>query len=310
MQILSESRSQVNVRRRSAFCCPRLEALEGRFPPGDTVLGAGLLARSLEPSFAVLDADFMALHSPRTDALRPGSRQSLLSGVESDRLAFVFTFAVSGRPPQQGDQTETQSSNASTFVSTVAGQEPTKVADNRLPLDDLLQLNRELFDDLLADDFAELSIGRTPSRKTQDGGAASDAEAGSPLARSAEPGNQPPVGTSESPTGTAPGSPVARPHGNGTLVFNSDGSFTYTPNSGYSGTDSFTYVANDGALDSAPATVTLTVHATNTAPVAVEDRYATRANTPLSVGPSRGLLLNDFDDEGDVLTADRVGGPT
>ena len=42
----------------------------------------------------------------------------------------------------------------------------------------------------------------------------------------------------------------------GTLSLNSDGSFTYTPTSGYVGTDSFTYTANDGLATSAPATVT------------------------------------------------------
>jgi Domain of unknown function (DUF1929)/Bacterial Ig domain len=36
---------------------------------------------------------------------------------------------------------------------------------------------------------------------------------------------------------------------------------TYTPASGYTGSDSFTYWTNDGELDSAPATVTLTVQA-------------------------------------------------
>jgi VCBS repeat-containing protein len=39
--------------------------------------------------------------------------------------------------------------------------------------------------------------------------------------------------------------PVDNPT-NGTLALNDDGSFTYTPNTDFSGTDSFTYVANDG----------------------------------------------------------------
>ena len=45
----------------------------------------------------------------------------------------------------------------------------------------------------------------------------------------------------------------------GTLALNPDGSFTYTPASGFSGIDSFTYLASDGLLASAPVTVTLTV---------------------------------------------------
>jgi len=47
----------------------------------------------------------------------------------------------------------------------------------------------------------------------------------------------------------------------GSLALNADGSFTYTPASGYSGADSFTYHANDGSLDSNIATVSITVNA-------------------------------------------------
>ncbi len=43
----------------------------------------------------------------------------------------------------------------------------------------------------------------------------------------------------------------------GTLTLNADGSFTYTPDANYHGSDSFTYKANDGSLDSNVATVSL-----------------------------------------------------
>ncbi len=46
---------------------------------------------------------------------------------------------------------------------------------------------------------------------------------------------------------------------NGTLSFNSDGSFTYTPDSGYLGPDSFTYEASNAYASSAPTTVSITV---------------------------------------------------
>ena len=36
---------------------------------------------------------------------------------------------------------------------------------------------------------------------------------------------------------------------NGTLTLNADGSFTYTPDANFNGTDSFTYTANDGTAD-------------------------------------------------------------
>ena len=52
----------------------------------------------------------------------------------------------------------------------------------------------------------------------------------------------------------------------GTLRLNSDGSFAYTPSTGFSGSDSFTYKANDGTADSNEASVTITVNAVNDAP--------------------------------------------
>jgi len=50
----------------------------------------------------------------------------------------------------------------------------------------------------------------------------------------------------------------------------SDGTFTYTPDAGFTGTDSFTYVANDGTLDSAVTTVTITVDPANNAPTFID----------------------------------------
>jgi hypothetical protein len=46
---------------------------------------------------------------------------------------------------------------------------------------------------------------------------------------------------------------------NGSLTLNPDGSFVYTPNTGFFGGDSFTYKANDGKLDSGTVTVMLFV---------------------------------------------------
>ena len=46
----------------------------------------------------------------------------------------------------------------------------------------------------------------------------------------------------------------------GTLTFNSNGSFTYVPATGYTGDDTFTYKANDGKDDSNTATVTIHVN--------------------------------------------------
>jgi len=89
---------------------------------------------------------------------------------------------------------------------------------------------------------------------------------------------------------------------NGQLQFQSNGSFTYTPNLNFSGTDSFTYRANDGVLNSANATVTITINAVNDAPMAVNDAYTTNEDTPLTIA-APGVLANDTDVDNDPLSA-------
>ena len=59
---------------------------------------------------------------------------------------------------------------------------------------------------------------------------------------------------------------VTGPANASSFTLNADGSFTYTPNANWNGTDSFTYTANDGALDSNVVTVSITVTAVNDAP--------------------------------------------
>ncbi len=46
---------------------------------------------------------------------------------------------------------------------------------------------------------------------------------------------------------------------NGAVVLNADGSFVYTPNADYFGTDTFTYTLSDGEATSEPVTVTLNI---------------------------------------------------
>ena len=61
----------------------------------------------------------------------------------------------------------------------------------------------------------------------------------------------------------------------GTLTLKPDGSFSYTPTSGFTGTDEFTYAANDGKMDSAAAKVTIAVGD----PALFSDSF-TRATSP------------------------------
>jgi RHS repeat-associated protein len=59
--------------------------------------------------------------------------------------------------------------------------------------------------------------------------------------------------------------------GHGSLTFNLDGTFTYTPISDFNGTDSFTYKAYNGLFYSSAAMVRITVIPINGPPVAVPD---------------------------------------
>lgn len=81
----------------------------------------------------------------------------------------------------------------------------------------------------------------------------------------------------------------------GSLSLNADGSFTYTPNTLFSGTDSFTYKANDGSRDSNVATATITVNHVNHVPLATPDAYTTPEDVPLVVMTARSVLNNDAD---------------
>jgi VCBS repeat-containing protein len=89
-------------------------------------------------------------------------------------------------------------------------------------------------------------------------------------------------------------------------VLAADGSYTYTPNANFSGTDSFTYTVTDGQGGSSQATVSITVAAVNDAPTstAVADRANTAGNT---VTINESVAFSDVD--GDALTYAATGLP-
>ncbi len=86
--------------------------------------------------------------------------------------------------------------------------------------------------------------------------------------------------------------------GVGTLVINPDGSYTFTPVAGYTGTAPVaTYTVSDG-LTSANATLTVTVTPVNAPPDAVNDTGAVTEDVALT----GNLLSNDTDPNGNTLT--------
>ena len=66
----------------------------------------------------------------------------------------------------------------------------------------------------------------------------------------------------------------------GSLSLSSDGSYTYTPNADFHGSDGFTYTVNDGTADSGEGTVSITVNSVNDPPVAGDDSKSTGEDTP------------------------------
>ena len=89
---------------------------------------------------------------------------------------------------------------------------------------------------------------------------------------------------------------------NGTITFyNPDGSFGYTPNPDFNGSDTFSYIITDGFFTDT-AVVTMTVNPVNDFPVALNDIYTGSQDIPLNV-TAPGPLSNDSDVELDPLTA-------
>ncbi|HWE57161.1 MAG TPA: Ig-like domain-containing protein [Acidimicrobiales bacterium] len=79
----------------------------------------------------------------------------------------------------------------------------------------------------------------------------------------------------------------------GTLSLSADGSFTYTPESGFSGADSFTYTATDASGHTTPPTLVTISVGRPAAPVARPDAYTTSSGSALSTPAPSGVLADD-----------------
>ncbi|MDG1290399.1 MAG: Ig-like domain-containing protein [Lentibacter sp.] len=87
---------------------------------------------------------------------------------------------------------------------------------------------------------------------------------------------------------------------NSSVMINADGTVTYTPNTGFIGTDSFEYTVTDGQGNLSTVTVTVTVAdpADNLPAMLVDDAAETDEDTAVVID----VLGNDSDPEGDALT--------
>ena len=114
----------------------------------------------------------------------------------------------------------------------------------------------------------------------------------------AEDSGQPPApwrATTPRPATAATSGRWARRRANGTAVVNSDGTYSYTPNANFNGTDSFTYTLTDANGDVSTATVSVTVTAVNDLPVAVDDSLTVAEDS----GTSSGTLAGNDTPSGD-----------
>jgi hypothetical protein len=83
---------------------------------------------------------------------------------------------------------------------------------------------------------------------------------------------------------------------NGTLSLDANGSFVYTPNANFHGTDTFTYKANDGTDDSNVATVTITVNAPPPPPPPANTQgKITAGGAEISKGVNFGFVVQSSD---------------
>ena len=108
----------------------------------------------------------------------------------------------------------------------------------------------------------------------------------------------------------------------GTLRVDADGALTYVPDSLSAtllallalgpATDSFTYQISDGRGGVGSATISITILASNAAPVASSDSgpdYTLQQDGSLTVSAARGVLANDTDPDSNTLNAQVVSGP-
>ncbi|MBP6271501.1 MAG: tandem-95 repeat protein, partial [Fluviicola sp.] len=111
-------------------------------------------------------------------------------------------------------------------------------------------------------------------------------------------GDSDPEGT----TLTVNTTPVVAPN-HGTIVINTDGTFTYTPTTNFNGRDTVVVSICDNGLPlpalCSNATIFITVNLINDAPIANNDSAITNEDTPLAIN----VLSNDVDNDGLIVSS-------
>uniref|UniRef100_UPI000B4BF9A3 cadherin-like domain-containing protein n=1 Tax=Polaribacter haliotis TaxID=1888915 RepID=UPI000B4BF9A3 len=92
--------------------------------------------------------------------------------------------------------------------------------------------------------------------------------------------------------------------GVGTYTVDNSGNVTFTPDPNFNGSADINYTVkdNDGLVTKTPAKISITVTPVNDTPNAVADVNSTTEDTPLIVSSANGVLSNDSDVEGTLLT--------
>jgi VCBS repeat-containing protein len=102
---------------------------------------------------------------------------------------------------------------------------------------------------------------------------------------------------------------LAMPASRGTVTVQANGSFSYTPAANFFGQAVFTFKVNDGTVDSNVGSVVITVTEVNDVPTAGDDSYSATEDNALNVA-APGVLANDVDGDGEVMTATVAVGPS
>jgi hypothetical protein len=99
---------------------------------------------------------------------------------------------------------------------------------------------------------------------------------------------------------------VSNPYHSSSFTFNTNGSFSYTPQYHYVGTDSFVYRLTNGGYSD---TALVSIGVWNNPPVAIGDSYGIKHDMQLTVS-APGVKTNDYDYDGDPTTASLVTSPS